>query len=112
GWRGAEDGRMSSYEPADSGARMPSTPLVPATLRINLTQSQVGRWGYKRLSGAPGVGASQRAGSEGRPEWGKRARPRWFGAQGAESGHEERISPSPHLRRVKDEPSKIAITAC
>jgi hypothetical protein len=43
---------------------------------------------------------------------GEQAGPRWFGAQGAESGHEARISPSPHLRRVKDEPSKIAITAC
>jgi hypothetical protein len=44
-------------------------------------------------------GASQRAVGEGSPERGVRAKPRWFGAYSAESGHEEQNILSQDLTR-------------
>ncbi|WP_353153109.1 hypothetical protein [Pollutimonas bauzanensis] len=87
---------MSSFEPTEAVESMPSTPPVPATLQIKFNAAVAA---VMRICAT--FGARQRAGSEGRPEWGKRARPRWFGAQGAESGHEERIFSSPQPRRDK-----------
>ena len=78
-----------------SHAKMPSTLPVPAMLQASMMQRGRSWEGVlQRLSGP-----RQRAVGEGSPERGVRAKPRWFGAQSAESGHEEQNIPSQDLAR-------------